>query len=103
MRAAGQSLPLLHTKIAKTCVAGQLAQVVNRTFSVLEGRGKLRTAAEEYNLAANAHPNDPTRAEYIRMFNTASFMGMDLQNRLEHEKSLETGTRYVLFQAKKRA
>ena len=58
LRATGQSLPLSHTKIAKTCVAGQFAQVANRMFSLLEGRGKLRTAAEKYSLAANAHPSD---------------------------------------------
>ena len=37
------------------------------------------------------------------MFNTETFMAVDLLSRLEHEKSLVTGTRYVLFQAKKRA
>jgi hypothetical protein len=84
-------------------VTGQLAQVVSRMFSALEGRGKLRTAAEEYNLAANADPQDPTRAEYICTFNTATFPAMDLLNRLEHEKGLSTGTPYVMQQAKKRA
>ena len=63
----------------------------------------MRAAAEEYNLAANAHSTDPTRAEYICTFNTTTFMAMDLLNCLEHKKSLATGTQNVLFQAKKRA
>ena len=103
LRAAAKALPLLHDKIATTCVTAQLAQVVSRMFSALEGRGKLRTAAEEYNLAANAHHHDPTRAEYICTFNTATFSAMDLLNRLEHEKGLLTGTPHVMLQAKKRA
>ena len=83
LRAAAKALPLLHPKIASASVTGQLAQVVSRMFSALEGRGKLRTAAEEYNLAANAHAQDPTRAEYICTFNTATFMAMDLRHCLE--------------------
>jgi len=103
LRAAAKTLPLLQPKIAKASVTGQLAQIVSRMFSALEGRGKLRTAAEEYNLAANAHEHDPTRAEYICTFNGATFMAMDLLNCLEREKGLSTGTPHVMLQAKKRA
>jgi hypothetical protein len=49
LRVAAKVLPMLKPKLlAQKGVAGQMAQVVSRMFSTLEGRGKLRTAAEEY-------------------------------------------------------
>ena len=35
----------------------------------------MRTAPEEFNLAANLHSQDPTNAEFIRSFRTQSFPG----------------------------
>ena len=103
LRSSARALPTLHKKIASCNASAQLAQVVSRMFSTLEGRGKLRTAAEEYNLAANGQSHDPTRAEYICTFNTATFNAMDLLNRLEHEKSASADGQYVMLHTKKRA
>ena len=103
LRAAAKALPCMEGKLtaAKT-VSNQMAQVVSRMFSTLEGRGKLCTAAEIYNLSANYHESSHCHAEYIATFQTNSFNGHDLLNRLEHEKETLTAAPYTLMQAKKR-
>ena len=52
-----------------------MAQVVSKMFSTLETRGKLRTAAEECNLAANACVEDKMSAEVICVFATEVLPG----------------------------
>ncbi len=101
LRAAAKALPCMEGKLtaAKT-VSSQMAQVVSRMFSTLEGRGKLCTAAEIYNLSANYHESSHCHAEYIATFQTNSFNGIDLLNRLEHEKETLTAAPYTLMQAK---
>jgi hypothetical protein len=104
LKAAARTLPLMQTKLASAKnISNQMAQVVSRMFSTLEGRGKLRTAAEEYNLAANHSDVSETFAEYISTFNTEMFNGFDLLNRLENEKCLPEAQPYVMLQARKRA
>ena len=54
LRQAARSLPLFRPKVvSQRSEAGQMAQIVGKMFSTLETRGKMRTAAEETNLAAN--------------------------------------------------
>ena len=88
LRQAARSLPRFKSKLlSQNTAAGQMAQVVSKMFCTLEQRGKLRTAAEEYNLAANASEKDNWSAEFLCTFQQAALPGYDLLNRLEHEKS----------------
>ena len=86
LKLAARALPLLLNKLKKIPYSSQLAQLVNRMFAVLEGRGKLRTAAEEFNLAANHRNCDELNAEFISSFRTGSFPGIELLNRCEYER-----------------
>ena len=55
--------------------AGQHAMIVNRVLVGIEGRGTLRTAAEDFNLSVNLHPHDVTNAEFFRTFRVETFPG----------------------------
>ena len=102
LRQAGRNLPLLQPKLlSQKNVAGQLAQVVNRMFCTFETRGKLRTAAEEHNLAANSVEEDKMNAEFICLFVQAKLSGYDLLNRLEHEEGNESANEYIYLRSKK--
>ena len=70
-------------------------------FCTFETRGKLRTAAEEHNLAANYCAEDAMSAEFICLFVTSKFSGFDLINRLEHESGEEKADEYALLKCKK--
>merc|ERR1712020_682437 len=65
------TLPLLQEKLEtrelKTA-SSQLAHVVNRMFTTLEGKGILRMATEEFLLSSRYKPHDPLAAEFIRTF-----------------------------------
>ena len=102
LRVAKRALPQLTSKLSLLNVCAQKAQLVNRMFSILEGRGKLRTAAEEYNLAANHREHDETHAEYLSSFTPAMFNGHELLNRLELELGSATSSQHTLLQTKKR-
>lgn len=72
------ALPLTQAKLEnkpKQSASSQLAHVVNRTFSVLESKGILRTAPEEFMLASRYHPGDELAAEFIRTFRHNFFHG----------------------------
>ena len=102
LRQAARSLPLFKTKVlSQRTAAGQMAQVVSKMFCTLETRGKLRTAAEECNLAANACDEDKMSAEFICLFATSVLPGYDLINRLEHEKSGDTKSDHIFVSSKK--
>ena len=90
------------SKLSLMNVCAQKAQLVNRMFSILEGRGKLRTAAEEYNLAANHRERDETHAEYISTFTTEMFNGHELLNRLELVLGSASSSYYNMLQTKRR-
>ena len=84
MKAAVGSLPMLQQKLKKLKTASaQLAQVTNRLFVTLEGRGVLRTAPESFNLSANSTTKDELSPEYIRTFRTVDFCGRILLSRFE--------------------
>ena len=61
----------------------QLAHVVNRMFTVLETKGILRTATEEFMLAAKYHAQDPLSAECIRTCRHQDFPGNKFLERVE--------------------
>ena len=79
------ALPLLQQKLeSRQLNAGsQLAHVCNRFFSVLESKGILRTATEEFLLASKYSPHDELSAEFIRTFRERRFMGMSYLQRYE--------------------
>ena len=58
-------------------------------FSDLEAKGVLRSAPEDFNLAAHADDRDELHAEFIRTFRSVSFCGYEFVNRykqtLRHE------------------
>ena len=96
LRQAGRNLPLLQPKLlSQKNIAGQLAQVVNTMFCTFETRGKLRTAAEEHNLAANSVEEDKMNAEFNCAFVKENLSGYDLLNRLEHEEGIENANEYI--------
>ena len=70
-------------------------------FCTFETRGKLRTAAEEHNLAANSVEEDKMNAEFICLFVKESLSGYDLLNRLEHEEGRENANEYIYQRSKK--
>ena len=73
------TLPLLQQKVEGRGVKSastQLAHVVNRMFTTLEGKGILRVATEEFLLSSRYKPHDPLAAEFIRTFRSRNFPGM---------------------------
>ena len=80
------ALPLLQEKIqqkAYKSASSQLAHVCNRFFSVLESKGILRTAPEEFMLASRYDPSDELAAEFIRTFRHNYFHGVHYLQRFE--------------------
>lgn len=77
------ALPLLQQKLESRQLkaSSQLAHVCNRFFSVLESKGILRTATEEFLLASKYNPHDELSAEFIRTFRERRFMGMSYLQR----------------------
>ena len=86
MKTARRMLPKLLSKLSLVNVSAQKAQLLNKLYNILEGRGKLRTGAEEYNLAANARSGDESFAEFFSTFLPAFMNGHELLNRLDAEK-----------------
>ena len=69
------ALPLYHEKLRSQkkikTPSEQLAHITNRTFTVLESKGILRAATEEFLLASRYKPHDELAAEFIRTFRQA--------------------------------
>ena len=80
------TLPLLQQKLEdrqlKTASA-QLAHIVNRMFTTLEGKGILRACTEEFLLSSRYKPHDPLAAEFIRTFRHQNFPGKFFLDRYE--------------------
>ena len=86
---ASRSLNYLHHTMEKKTAAQQWHRVTHRLLLDLQHRCMRRTAPEEWNLATNAHEQDATAAEFVRTFQSISFNGRDLLQRLEGEKKKE--------------
>ena len=86
------ALPMLKDKLGNRSLkaSSQLAHICNRFFSVLESKGILRTATEEFLLASKYRPDDDLNAEFIRTFRHQRFMGMSYLQRYELMKSKKT-------------
>ena len=72
------ALPLMKDKLhhrGLRAASAQLAHASSRMFSVLEGKGILRTCTEEFMLASQHRPHDPLAAEFIRTFRHQHFTG----------------------------
>ena len=80
------ALPLLQLKLETRDLKSpshQLAHVVNRMFTVLESKGILRTATEEFALSAKYHAQDDLSAECIRTCRSEPFHGSKFLTRVE--------------------
>ena len=85
------ALPLLQDKLQNRSLkaSAQLAHVCNRFFSVLESKGILRMATEEFLLASRYRPDDELNAEFVRTFRHRFFRGtyyLQRYDTLKHEK-----------------
>jgi hypothetical protein len=74
---------------------------VNKLYNILEGRGKLQTAAEICNLASNVRAADESFAEFFTTFVPAYLNCHELLNRLEDMKEDISKVRHM--QVRKRA
>ncbi len=94
----------MKTKLEHWSPSHQLAQVVDHMFADLEAKGVLRSAPEEFNLAAHANAKDELNAEFIRTFVSQTFPGFRYldQLKLVQRKESVTPRRVVLPQASRR-
>ena len=90
------------SKLQLMSISAQKAQLVNRLYNILEGRGKLRTGAEETNLAANYRKNNESHAEFLTTFTPAMFDGADLISRIEQEVCRRQETSETRLRMKRR-
>ena len=63
--------------------SAQLAQLVNRLITTLEGKGILRSAAEAFTLSGKHLGQDELNAEFLRTFRVVNFHGAEYLQRLE--------------------
>jgi hypothetical protein len=80
------ALPLMHEKLRGrqlTTASAQLAHVTNRCFRILESKGILRTATEEFLLSSRFKPHDELAAEFVRTFRHTFFHGLQYIKRYE--------------------
>ena len=56
-------------------------RITHRVLTDFQHRSMLRPAAEEWNLAANWHEQDPKNAEFLRTYMSRDFPGWQLLNR----------------------
>ena len=84
-----ETLPLLKEKLEgrQLNASSQLAHVCNRFFSVLESKGMLRPATEEFLLASRYSPDDELHAEFIRSFRHQRFWGMAYLQQYDQAKA----------------
>jgi len=102
MKAARKMLPKVTAKLALLNSSSQKAHLVNKLYNILEGRGKLRTGAEEFNLAANARPTDESFAEFFSTFVPWFMNCHELLHCLEREKASSEYSEGQHLQFKKR-
>ena len=66
-------------------------RVVHRVLADFQHRSMVRTAPEEWNLAAHWHDQDPMAAEFVRSYRSIHFPGVQLLARLEMEERKQEG------------
>ena len=72
-------------------------RITHRVFTDFQHRCMRRTAAEEWNLAANYHEQDITTAEFLRTYMSVDFPGGALLRRLENEVGARDDIEYRRF------
>jgi len=82
MKASTTNLQFLAEKLKNQKPLTQVATVTNRMFSDLESKGVLRSAPEEFNLAAHGAKQDQLDAEFVRTFESVEFVGVSYLQRL---------------------
>jgi hypothetical protein len=102
MKTARRMLPKLTAKLALMNSSSQKAHLVNKLYNILEGRGKLRTGAEEFNLAANARRADESFAEFFSTYVPWFLNCNELLARLEKETAANDASESRQMQFKKR-
>ena len=70
---------------AKT-VTQQWHRISHRVLTDFQHRCMVRTAPEEWNLASQWHAQDPTAAEFVRLYRSVDFPGRALLDRVEMEE-----------------
>ena len=94
-------LPKVTEKLSTMNASKQKAHLVTKLYNILEGRGKLQTAAEMCNLASNHRAADESFAEFFTTFVPWHLNCHELLNRLESLKEEGNTMRHMQF--KKRA
>ena len=87
IRNSVRALPLFFQKLRNKEYkhsSAHLAQVTNRMFTVLEPKGVLRMAPEEFMLSSMYKAHDPLSAEFIRTFRHEFFYRRQLLERYEY-------------------
>ena len=85
LKGAAESLSYVATGMRDKTPGQQWHRITHRALQDLQHKCMLRTAPEEWNLAANWHEQDVTNAEFIRTYRSVEFPGGQLLRRLELE------------------
>ena len=87
LQAAAECLNYVEQGMQDKRPGQQWHRITNRVLQDCQHRCMLRTAPEEFNLAANSNDHDVTSAEFIRTYRSENFPGLLLLKRLESEQS----------------
>ena len=85
LKASAQSLNYVRAGLADKQPAKQYHRISKSMVVDLQHRSMLRTAPEEFNLAANVEDEDVLAAEFIRTFTPSTFEGSLLVKRYDAE------------------
>jgi hypothetical protein len=86
LKGAARSLNYMTVGLQDKTEGQRWHRITHRVLQDLQHRCMVRTAPEEWNLAANWHEQDPTAAEFLRTYRSEYFPGGLLVHRLEAEK-----------------
>ena len=89
LNGAADSLNFMSESLQDKRPAQRWHRLTHRMLTDLQHRYTTRTAAEEWNLASNWHPQDVTSAEFVRTYMSEAFPGGQLARRLEQECSCD--------------
>ena len=93
---ARKSFTYLRNKMIGEGPPEQWARMTNKILSDLEGRGTMRTAPEDFNLAINAHEHDATNAEFTRTYRSVDFPGFLFLQREDVERQSQAAKTKVV-------
>ena len=93
---ARKSFTYLRNKMIGERPPEQWARMTNKILSDLEGRGTMRTAPEDFNLAINAHEHDAKNAEFTRTYRSIDFPGFLFLQREDVERQSQAAKTKVV-------